>query len=76
MIEFSVHQVLGFAYTGAATTNQRIAMIICEKIPAISMMEHIDKNWSSFTDEDFKVALIQIVGALVALHRYGPLLLF
>jgi hypothetical protein len=72
VIEFSVHQVLGFAYTGSATTNQRIAMIICEKLPAITLSEHIDRNWSSFTDKDFLTALLQIVGALVALHRYLP----
>ena len=34
-------------------------------------MEHIQKNWLSFSNKDFQTALLQIVGALVALHRYN-----
>jgi serine/threonine protein kinase len=71
MFSFISWQVLGFAYTGYATVNQRVAMMVCEKLPGISLMEHMKVNWSSMDDLEFRTALLQIMNALTALHRAG-----
>lgn len=71
ILNFSFHQVLGFTMSGYASLNERVAMVVCGKDPSLSLSEHIDQNYHSFTDNDFRVALMQVTNALMSVHRDG-----
>jgi serine/threonine protein kinase len=71
ILNFSVHQVLGFSMSGYASLNERVAMVVCNKEPSVSLLEHIQESYYSFTDNDFRVALMQITNALMSVHRDG-----
>jgi len=71
ILNYSVHQVLGFSMRGHASLNERVAMVVCNKVPCVSLLEHIQQNYYSFTDADFRIALMQITNALMSIHRDG-----
>lgn len=71
ILNFSVHQVLGFSMTGHATLNERIAMVVCHNEQCVSLLEYVKFHYSMFTDKEMRHALMQITNALMSLHRDG-----
>lgn len=71
IIDFSVHQVRDYAFTGQAATDQRVAMIITQRSAGLTLLEYLQVNWSSIDDAAFKSILIAVMNALAILHRDG-----
>jgi serine/threonine protein kinase len=71
ILNYSVHQILGFSMRGHASLNERVAVVVCNNEPSVSLLEHIKQNYYSFTDADLRLALMQITNALMSVHRDG-----
>ena len=71
MVDFSVHQVLVFNFSGSASSNDRCALVVVNHPKGEPLLEYMAANWMDMTDNDFRLILLQVVRALASLHRCG-----
>lgn len=71
IVDFSVHQILGFNSSGSASTNERGALIVTNHPKGIPLSEYMAENWMIISDNDFRLILVQVIRAIAALHRHN-----
>lgn len=71
IIDFSVHAVRLYAQTGFPGIDQRIALAVLERYEGETFLEFILKEWSTITNDEFRLLLAQIINGLVDLHAEG-----
>jgi hypothetical protein len=69
MVDFSVHQVLVFNFSGSASSNDRCALVVVNHPKGEPLLDYMAANWMDMTDNDFRLILMQVVRALASLHR-------
>jgi serine/threonine protein kinase len=71
VVDFSVHQLRDFNDKGFSSIDERMAIAVLDYIEGCTVMQFLQKNWDSVTNDAFRDLLCQIMGALKALHRAG-----
>lgn len=54
IVDFSVHQVLSFTFSGSASTNERGALIVMNHPRGGPLSEYMAENWMLMSDNDFR----------------------
>ena len=54
IVDFSVHQVLAFNFSGSASTNERGALIVTNHPKGVPLSEYMAENWMLMSDNDFR----------------------
>lgn len=54
IVDFSVHQVLGFNFSGSAYSNERGALIVTDHPKGEPLSEYMAENWMLLSDNDFR----------------------
>ena len=71
MVDFSVHQLRDFNDKGFSSIDERVAIAVLDYIEGCTVMEFMNKNWDSVSNDAFRDLLCQIMNALRALHGAG-----
>jgi serine/threonine protein kinase len=69
VVDFSIHQVRGFTFTGYKAVNERSAIIVMEKYDGPNVMEYLQENWEETKNDDFRTMLLQIVNGIRGCHE-------
>lgn len=70
-IDYSVHQVRKFTFTGYSSVSERIALVITDCALGPVFGTYITLNWGPLTNHQFRIFLMQILSGFMALHRDG-----
>jgi len=73
VIEFSVHAVRLYAQSGFPGIDQRIALAVLERYEGESVLEYLNKEWNTITNDEFRLLLLQIISGLADMHSEGIL---
>lgn len=72
VLDYSVHQIRAYNARGFASVNERMAIIILEKLDGMLATDYINSlSDADFNDETFQHLLKQIASGLVCLHEEG-----
>ena len=69
MIDYSVHQLRKFTHTGFTSADERVALVVTDFPVGPLFGDYIKMQWGSMSNNVFRLLLVQIVSALMALHR-------
>jgi serine/threonine protein kinase len=71
VVDFSVHQLRDFTDKGFSSVDERMAIAVLDYIEGCTVLQFVQRNWESLTNDAFREVLCQIAGALKALHQAG-----
>ena len=71
IMDFSVHQMRAYSHTGFTTVDERCAVVLTDRPVGPYLGDYVTMQWGSMSNSDFRGLLMQVMGALVSIHRDG-----
>lgn len=70
VISFSAHQIRGYTFDGQASTNDRMGIVILERLEGMTVMNYI-KEYADGDNDAFRHLLRLVLRGLQCLHEVG-----